>query len=77
MIQSEPFLTFLNVLKLETGLGMSMAKGELSLIVVKTGYDSGIIASTSFLLPLVGVITMITTFITPYVIKFGKQLGGN
>ena len=49
-----------------------MDQGELSLIVVKTGYDLGIIAS--FLLPLVGVVTMITTFITPYVIKFGKQL---
>ncbi|HSF50910.1 MAG TPA: cation:proton antiporter [Nitrososphaeraceae archaeon] len=62
-----------NITALRTGLGMSMAKGELSLVVVKIGYDSGII--TSFLLPLVGVVTMITTFITPYVIKFGKQLG--
>jgi CPA2 family monovalent cation:H+ antiporter-2 len=62
-----------NITALRTGLGMSMAKGELSLVIVKTGYDSGII--TSFLLPLVGVVTMITTFITPYVIKFGKQLG--
>jgi monovalent cation:H+ antiporter-2, CPA2 family len=62
-----------NITALRAGLGMSMAKGELSLVVVKTGYDSGII--TSFLLPLVGVVAMITTFITPYVIKFGKQLG--
>jgi CPA2 family monovalent cation:H+ antiporter-2 len=62
-----------NITPLRTGLGMAMAKGELSLVVVKTGYDSGI--TTSVLLPLVGVITMITTFITPYVIKFGKQLG--
>jgi CPA2 family monovalent cation:H+ antiporter-2 len=61
-----------NITALRAGLGMSMAKGELSLVVVKTGYDSGII--TSFLLPLVGVVAMITTFITPYVIKFGKQL---
>ena len=64
-----------NITALRTGLGMSMAKGELSLVVVKTGYDSGII--TSFLLPLVGVVAMITTFITPYVVKFGKQLGKN
>jgi monovalent cation:H+ antiporter-2, CPA2 family len=61
-----------NITALRAGLGMSMAKGELSLVVVKTGYDSGII--TSFLLPLVGVVAMITIFITPYVIKFGKQL---
>ena len=64
-----------NITALRTGLGMSMAKGELSLVVIKTGYDSGII--TSFLLPLVGVVAMITTFITPYVVKFGKQLGKN
>jgi CPA2 family monovalent cation:H+ antiporter-2 len=63
-----------NITALRTGLGMSMAKGELSLVVIKTGYDSGI-TTTSFLLPLIGVITMITTFITPYVIRFGKQLG--
>jgi len=62
-----------NITALRTGLGMAMAKGELSLVVVKTGYDSGI--TTSVLLPLVGVITMITTFLTPYIIKFGKQLG--
>ena len=62
-----------NVTAVRTGLGMGMAKGELSLVVVKTGYDSGI--TTSLLLPLMGVITMITTFVTPYVIKFGKQLG--
>ena len=62
-----------NITALRTGLGMAMAKGELSLVVVKTGYDSGI--TTSVLLPLVGVVAMITTFITPYVIKFGKQLG--
>ncbi|MGI0050720.1 MAG: cation:proton antiporter [Nitrososphaeraceae archaeon] len=62
-----------NITALRTGLGMSMARGELSLVVIKTGYDSGIV--TSFLLPLIGVVAMITTFITPYVIKFGKQLG--
>ncbi len=49
---------------------MSMAKDKLPLVVIKTGYDSGII--TSNLLPLIEVITMITTFIIPYVIKSGK-----
>ena len=48
-----------------------MPKGELSLVVVKTGYDSKIITSSS-VLPFIVVIAMITTFITPYVIKFGK-----
>lgn len=64
-----------NITALRTGIGMSMAKGELSLVVVKTGHDVGVISSS--LLPLIGIVTMITTFITPYIIRFGKQLGDN
>ena len=64
-----------NITALRTGLGMSMAKGELSLVVTKTGHDLGVINSS--LLPLIGLVTMITTFITPYIIRFGKELGEN
>ncbi|MGD1836421.1 MAG: cation:proton antiporter [Nitrososphaeraceae archaeon] len=64
-----------NITALRTGLNMSMAKGELSLVVAKTGYDIGVISS--LLLPLIGIVTMITTFITPYIIRFGKQLESN
>lgn len=56
----------------KTGLGMASAKGELSLVVVKGGQDVG--AITSSLLPILGVVTIVTTFITPYVIKFGSRL---
>jgi len=64
-----------NITALRTGLGMAMAKGELSLVVVKTGHDVGVI--TSSLLSLIGIVTMITTFLTPYIIRFGNQLGDN
>lgn len=61
-----------NATAIRTGLGMSAARGELSLVVVKGGQDVG--AITSALLPILGVVTIITTFITPYIIKFGAKL---
>jgi CPA2 family monovalent cation:H+ antiporter-2 len=57
---------------LKTGLGMSGAKGELSLAVVKGGSDVG--AITLPLLPILGAITIITTFVTPYIIRLGSKL---
>lgn len=57
---------------LRTGLGMSGAKGELSLAVVKGGLDVG--AITLPLLPILGAITIITTFIAPYIIRLGGRL---
>jgi CPA2 family monovalent cation:H+ antiporter-2 len=61
-----------NATAIRTGLGMSAARGELSLVVVKGGQDVG--AITSALLPILGVVTIVTTFITPYIIKFGARL---
>ncbi len=61
-----------NATAIRTGLGMSAARGELSLVVVKGGQDVG--AITGALLPILGVVTIVTTFITPYIIKFGARL---
>lgn len=61
-----------NTTAIRTGLGMSAARGELSLVVVKGGQDVG--AITGALLPIVGVVTIVTTFIAPYIIKFGTKL---
>lgn len=55
-----------------TGLGMASAKGELSLVVVKGGQDVG--AITSSLLPILGVVTIVTTFITPFIIRFSSKI---
>ena len=55
-----------------TGLGLSSARGEMSLIVGKGGQDVG--AVSSYILPILGVVTIVTTFATPYVLKIGTKL---
>jgi monovalent cation:H+ antiporter-2, CPA2 family len=57
---------------LRTGLGLAASKGEMSLIIAKGGQDVG--AITSSVLPILGVVTIVTTFIAPYIIKFGNKL---
>lgn len=57
---------------LRTGIGLSSSGGELALVAAKGGADVGV--TSSFVLPMVGAMTVITTFISPYVIKFGWKL---
>ena len=57
---------------LRTGLGMASAKGELSLVVAKTGQDVAGVNSAIF--PIVGVVTLVATFLTPYILRFGSRL---
>ena len=61
-----------SITALRTGFGMSAAKGELSLVVVKGGQDVG--AITSSVLPILGVVTIVTTFLAPYIIRFGSRI---
>jgi CPA2 family monovalent cation:H+ antiporter-2 len=61
-----------SVTALRTGFGMASARGELSLIVAKGGQDVGAISSAVF--PIVGVVTIVTIFMTPYILRFGRQL---
>jgi len=61
-----------SVTALRTGFGMASARGELSLIVAKGGQDVGAISSAVF--PIIGVVTIMTIFMTPYVLRFGRQL---
>jgi len=56
---------------LRVGLGMAQI-GEFAFIVAKTGQDLGVISN--FLLPIIGVATIITAFITPYLIKFSYRI---
>lgn len=55
-----------------TGLGLASARGEMSLIVGKGGQDVG--AVSSYILPILGVVTIVTTFATPYILKIGTKL---
>jgi CPA2 family monovalent cation:H+ antiporter-2 len=52
---------------LRVGLGMAQI-GEFAFIVAKTGQDLGV--TSGFLLPILGVAAIITSFITPYLIKY-------
>ena len=61
-----------DITAIRTGLGMASARGELSLIIAKAGQDVGAITSTVF--PILGIVTIVTAFMTPYVIKFGNIL---
>ena len=61
-----------SVTALRTGSGMASARGALSLIVAKGGQDVGAISSAVF--PIVGVVTIVTIFMTPYILRFGRQL---
>ena len=45
----------------------------MSLIVAKGGIDIGVVSG--FILPIVGTITLISTFLAPYLIRLGTKLG--
>jgi CPA2 family monovalent cation:H+ antiporter-2 len=57
---------------LRTGLGLSSSRGEMSLIIAKGGQDISAISSS--VLPVLSVVTVVTTFMAPYVIKFGNKI---
>lgn len=54
---------------MRAGFGLSASGGELALVTAKGGADIG--ATSSFILPMVGAMTIITTFLSPYIIKMG------
>jgi K+:H+ antiporter len=57
----------------QTGTSLSSSRGgEMSLIVAKGGIDIGIVSP--FILPIIGTITIISTFLSPYLIKLGWKL---
>jgi len=49
--------------------GLSSSGGELALVAAQGGAAAGV--TSAFLLPMIGAMTIITTFMSPYVIKFG------
>ncbi len=58
-----------NITSTRTAVGLSSSGGEIALVVAKGGIDTG--AVSAFILPMIGTMTIITTFISPYVIKYG------
>jgi CPA2 family monovalent cation:H+ antiporter-2 len=63
---------FDNTTSLRAGFGISATKGEMSLVVAKGGQDIG--AITSSILPILGVVTIVTTFIGPFIIRIASRL---
>lgn len=67
---------FSKLTAIQTGINLSSSRGgEMSLIVAKGGIDIGIVSS--FILPIIGTITLISTFLAPYLIKLGLRLASN
>ncbi len=54
---------------LRAGFGLSASGGELALVTAKGGADVG--ATSVHILPMIGAMTIITTFLSPYVIRLG------
>ena len=52
-----------------SAFSLASPRGEFSIVIVKVGVDLGVVSS--YLFPLIGVITIITTFLTPLLIRVG------
>ena len=57
---------------LRSAFALSAPRGEFSIIIVKVGVDMGVVSA--FLFPLIGLITIITSFISPFLIRFGDRI---
>ena len=57
---------------LRSAFALSAPRGEFSIIIVKVGVDMGVVSA--FLFPLIGLITIITAFISPFLIRLGDRI---
>ena len=57
---------------LRSAFSLAAPRGEFSIVIVKVGVDLG--AVSAFLFPLIGIITIITAFISPFLIKASDKV---
>ena len=57
---------------LRSAFTLAAPRGEFSIVIVKVGVDAGVVSA--FLFPLIGVIAIITAFITPFLVKAGDYI---
>jgi len=57
---------------LRVAFALSAPRGEFSIVIVKVGVDMGVVSA--FLFPLIGLITIITAFMSPFLIKLGDKI---
>ncbi|KAF6244900.1 cation:proton antiporter [Nitrosopumilus sp. b2] len=57
---------------LRSAFTLAAPRGEFSIVIVKAGVDIG--AVSAFLFPLVGIISIITAFLSPFLVKAGDKI---
>jgi monovalent cation:H+ antiporter-2, CPA2 family len=57
---------------LRSAFTLAAPRGEFSIVIIKVGIDAGVVSA--FLFPLIGVIAIITAFITPFLVKAGDYV---
>ena len=57
---------------LRSAFTLAAPRGEFSIVIVKVGVDAGVVSA--FLFPLIGLIAIITAFITPFLVKAGDYM---
>jgi len=57
---------------LRSAFALSAPRGEFSIVIVKVAVDMGVVSA--FLFPLIGLITIITAFISPFLIRLGDRI---
>ncbi|KFM15358.1 Glutathione-regulated potassium-efflux system protein KefB [Marine Group I thaumarchaeote SCGC AAA799-O18] len=57
---------------LRVAFALSAPRGEFSIVIVKVGVDVGVVSA--FLFPLIGLISIITAFMSPFLVKIGDKI---
>jgi CPA2 family monovalent cation:H+ antiporter-2 len=57
---------------LRSAFTLAAPRGEFSIVIVKTGVDLGVVSS--FLFPMIGVITIISAFISPFLFRAADKI---
>jgi len=57
---------------LRSAFTLGAPRGEFSIVIVKAGVDIG--AVSAFLFPLIGIISIITAFLSPFMVKAGDKI---
>ena len=56
---------------IRSAFALASPRGEFSIVIVKAGVDLGVVSG--FLFPLIGVISIVTAFVSPFLIKAGDK----
>ena len=57
---------------LRSAFTLAAPRGQFSIVIIKVGVDAGVVSA--FLFPLIGLITIITAIITPFLVKAGDRV---